>query len=62
MLKLPLPPVIRYCRELEEEGILTTVKIGSVTFYTASRSETYLLEKKLYNIKQVYESGLIKGY
>ena len=58
-LKLPLPSVIRYCRELEKEDILTTNKIGSVAFYTASRSEAYLLEKKLYNIKQLYGSGLI---
>ena len=58
-LKLPLPSVIRYCRELEKENILAFHKIGSVTFYTASRSERYFLEKKLYNIKQLYESGLI---
>jgi|SRR3989338_86409 len=59
-LKLPLPSVIRYCRELEKEGILATVKTGNVTFYTASRSEEYLLEKKLYNVKQLYESGLVE--
>ena len=59
ILKLPLPSVIRYCKELETEEILTTDKTGSVTFYTASRSETYLLEKKLYNIKQIFQSGLI---
>jgi len=58
-LKLPLPSVIRYCKELEKENILATAKIGSVTFYTASRNEIYLLEKKLYNIKQLYDSGLI---
>jgi len=58
-LKLPLPSVIRYCRELEKEGILAINKTGNVTFYTASRSETYFLEKKFYNIKQLYESGLI---
>ena len=59
-LKLPLPSVIRYCKELEKEGILTTEKTGKVTFYTASRSENYFLEKKLYNIKMVYHSGLIE--
>ncbi len=58
-LKLPLPSVIRYCKELEKENILTTIKIGSVTFYTASRNEIYNLEKKLYNIKQLYDSELI---
>ncbi|MEW6653511.1 MAG: nucleotidyltransferase domain-containing protein, partial [Bacteroidota bacterium] len=29
-------------------------------FYTTSRSETYLLEKKLYNIKTLYESGMVE--
>ncbi|MEK6908737.1 MAG: nucleotidyltransferase domain-containing protein [Nanoarchaeota archaeon] len=60
-LKLSLPSVIRYCKELEQDGILTINKTGSVIFYTATRNETYFLEKKLYNIKQLYDSGLI-GY
>lgn len=60
ILGLPLPSVIRYCRELEKEDILMINKIGEVNFYTASRSATYLLEKKLYNLKQLYASGLIE--
>jgi len=60
-IKIPLPSVIRYCRELENEDILTTVKIGYVNFYTANRSsEKYILEKRLSNIKKIYESGLIE--
>ena len=60
ILKLPLPSVIRYCKELEKEKILAAIKTGSVNFYTADRgSEKYLLEKKLYNIKIIYGSGLI---
>src|SRR3989344_357942 len=60
-LKLPLPSVIRYCRELETEEILATAKTGSVNFYTAYRSsKKYLLEKRLFNIKMLYESGLIE--
>jgi predicted nucleotidyltransferase len=58
-LKIPLPSVIRYCKELEKEKILSLEKIGGVSFYTSSRSEIYLLEKKLYNIKSIYNSGLI---
>jgi len=59
-LKIPLPSVIRYCRELKNEGVLTTIKIGDVVFYTAARTnENFLLEKKLYNIKSLYSSGLI---
>jgi len=59
-LKIPLPSVIRYCKELKNEGILTTIKIGNVVFYTADKTnENFLLEKKLYNIKSIYSSGLI---
>jgi len=60
-LKLPLPSIIRYCKDLEKEKILSIVKTGSVIFYTADRtSEKFLLEKKLFNIKQVYESGTLE--
>src|SRR3989344_1802063 len=60
-LKLPLPSVIRYCRELEKEEILKTVKKGSVIFYTSNRtSKNFRLEKKLFNIKQLHESELIE--
>ena len=61
VLKIPLPSVIRYCKELEKESILARGSIGSVNFYVANRTnETYLLEKKLYNIKTMYDSGLIE--
>src|SRR3989344_3009211 len=59
-LELPLPSVIRYCKELEKEKILAIVKTGNVTFYTASKSEKYLLEKRFFNIKLLHESGLIE--
>lgn len=59
-LKLPLPSVIKYCKELESEGILQTVRMGNVIFYTANRGdENFLLEKRLFNIKKIYDSGLI---
>ena len=58
-LKMPLPSVIRYCKELEEERLLSLVEIGKVRLYTASRSSKFLLEKKLFNIKCVYDSDLI---
>lgn len=60
-LKIPLPSVIRYCRELQKESILTSVKTGKVTFYTGNwGSEKYHLEKKLNNLRRIYESGLIE--
>ncbi len=59
-LGLPLPSVIRYCRELKEEGILKTLVIGGITLYTADRaSGNFLLEKRLYNIGQLYRTGLV---
>ena len=60
-LNLPLPSVIRYCKELTNEGILRIIKTSGVVFYTADRTnENFLLEKKLYNIKKLFLSGLIK--
>lgn len=60
-LKLPLPSVIRYCKELKKQGILAIEKIGDVNFYTADRtSEMYILEKKLYNLRNIYLSGIIE--
>jgi len=59
-LKLPLPSVIRYTKELEKEGILKKSIIAGVTTFSADRtSKKFLLEKKLFNIKQLFSSGLI---
>jgi len=59
-LKLPLPSVIRYCKELEKEGILKTAKTDKVVFYTTDRTNgKYVLEKRLFNIRQIYDSGLV---
>lgn len=43
----------------ERLNVLAIEKIGKVTLYTANRSEQYYLGKKLYNIKQLCESGII---
>ncbi len=60
-LKLSLPSVIRYCKELDKEGFLQIIKTGNITFYTADRiNEKFLLEKKLFNIRQLYEKGLLQ--
>ena len=60
LLKLPLPSVIKYCKELIKEGILTTVKTGNVVFYTADRANyNFVLEKQLFNLRQIYTSGII---
>ena len=55
-----MPSVINYSKELEKEGMLTTIKTGNVVFYTADKlNPNFLLEKKLFNIKSLYQSGLI---
>ncbi len=60
-LNCPLPSVIRYCKELASEGILIIMSIGNSNFYTADKvSKVYLLEKKLYNLKSLYLSGIIE--
>jgi predicted nucleotidyltransferase len=59
-LKLPLPSIIRYCKELKQEGILTTIVIGKAVFFTADKtSSNFILEKKIYNLKSLYASKLI---
>src|SRR3989344_2208334 len=59
--KLPLPSVIRYCNELDKEGILRGEKVSGIYVYSADRaSKQFLLEKKLYNIKSLYACRLIE--
>lgn len=59
-LEVPLPSVIKYVRELERDEILKTISTGNVVFYSADRSSRkFLLEKKLFNIRRLYDSGLI---
>lgn len=60
-LKFPLPSVIRYAKELEKEGILKKTTVANVSMYSANRaSERYLLEKKLFNMRSLFDSELIK--
>ena len=58
-LKLPLPSVIRYCRELEKENILKEIEISGIVLYSADRtSKKFILEKRFFNIKTIFNSGL----
>ena len=60
-LKLPLPSVIRYVKELEKEKILESSEIAGIKLFFANRiSEEFKLEKKCYNLKRIYKSGLIE--
>ena len=59
-LQAPLPSAIRYAKELENEGMLKKSGIAGVTLYSADRSsKKFLLEKKLYNIRILFESGFV---
>ena len=58
-IKLPLPSVIRYCKELEREEILKKEIVSGVSTYSADRaSRKFFIAKRLFNIKSIFESGL----
>ncbi|MBI4439715.1 nucleotidyltransferase domain-containing protein [Candidatus Woesearchaeota archaeon] len=59
-VKVPLPLAIRYAKELEKEGILKSTIISGVKLYSADRSsKVFLLEKKIFNLRSLYASGLV---
>jgi len=60
-LNIPLPSVIRYVKELEKEEILKSEKISEVKFFSANRdTKKFLIEKMLFNIKSLLDSGLLE--
>jgi len=59
-VKVPLPSVIRYTKELEKEDILKHSEIAGVITYSAERtSPKFLLQKKLFNLQQLFASGIV---
>jgi len=57
---LPFPSVVRYAKELAEEDILKISLISGVKLYSADRtSKRFLLEKKMFNIRRLYDCDLI---
>lgn len=59
-VNIPLPSVIKYTKELVSENILKKEGIGTTTFFTANRDKLFFLEKKLYNLQKIYNSGVIE--
>lgn len=60
LVKVPLPSVIHYTKELDSEHILQQRKVAGITVYSADRaSQEFLIEKRLFNIKQLHSSGLL---
>jgi len=61
IVKVPLPSAIKYVKELKKEEILKGSEVSGVKFYSADRISTnFLIEKRLFNIKSIYDSGLIE--
>src|SRR3989344_3857295 len=59
-VKVSLPSAIRAAKELESEGILISTDIVGVKTYSASRDDPeYLVQKKLFNLFEIHQSGLI---
>ena len=60
-VNVPLPSAIRYAKELEEEGILKKEEMAEIMVYSADRSSSiFLLEKRLFNLKTLFDCGLIE--
>ena len=60
-LKAPLPSIIRYTKELESENTLKSSEIAGIRVYSADRaSKNFIIEKKLFNIYNLFNSGLIE--
>jgi len=60
LVKVPLPSVISYTKELTSEKILKITEIGGIKLYSADRSsKNFLLEKSLFNLKSLFDSNLI---
>lgn len=62
-VNVPFPSAVRYTKELKKEGILKEIEISGIKLFAAARTrKEFLLEKKLFNIRQIHESGLIKHF
>lgn len=60
-MKIPLPSVIRYTKELEKEEILKAIVTANIKIYVANRvSNSFILQKRLFNIQQLFNSGLVE--
>ena len=59
-LNLPLPSVIRYLKELENEGLIKRELFSGITVFSADRaSEKFIVQKRLFNVQFLFESGLV---
>lgn len=58
--RVPLPSAIRYAKELEKEGLLKSIIIAGAKLYSADRgSKNFIVEKMLFNIREMHGSGLV---
>lgn len=60
-LDMSFPSVVRYAKELEEEGILKSSAVGNMRLYSADRaSKVFIFEKRLFNMSEINNSGLLE--
>jgi predicted nucleotidyltransferase len=61
VVKVPLPSAIRYANELHGEKMLQEIKISNIKLFAPDRtSKQFIRGKQLFNLKQIYASGLIE--
>ncbi len=60
VVKVPLPSAIRYANELHGEKMLQEIKISNIKLFAPDRaSKQFIRGKLLFNLKQLYDSGLV---
>ncbi len=59
-VNVPLPSAIRYVKELVNERFLKKYEVANIVTFTTDRSSKYyIFEKKLFNLKSLFETDLI---
>ncbi len=59
-LRVPLPSVIRYTKELVKENLLKVENISNVRLFSADRASVeYIFEKKIHNLRKIKDSNLM---
>lgn len=56
---LSMPTIITAVTKLEKEGFVNVERGRAWTFVTANRNRDFLRKKRLFNLAQLYESGLV---
>jgi predicted nucleotidyltransferase len=60
-LGLSLPTIIMATKKLEQEGLITVKHGRPLTLTRAALTERFTRRKRVHNLEQVYESGLLES-